>query len=456
VARAFPEIFPAIAEAQPEVLAHHLTEAGDVEPAVAAWRRAGEGALQRGAPADALGHLGRGLEVLGALPDGPARDREEFALQLARGHALLTLKGWAAPEAAAAYARATELGERIADPVRLVLLLIGRWTGICTAAGPLAAQVLADQALAASERSGFDPCRVWAHFAQAATNFYAGRFAEASQSADRALALYDEATALVATVDPAVATLAYAALSAWHLGHPDRAKAFADTGVERARRAGPADRAWAEAMASWVALLRRDVAAVVIHADGALAACTEQPNPVHESKVRIYRGWALAERGQADQGSGALRSHLAAFTQTGQRVSLEALVQCLAETVAWAGQLDEALGLLADAERACQGDEHARADTLRIRAEMLAGKGAAQGEVEATFRDALAWARRQGAKSYELRTATRHATWLRDRGRAAEARELLAPIYGWFTEGFDTRDLVEAKALLEELGGPVC
>src|SRR5436309_2905621 len=317
IARVLAERFHDTAETQPELLAVHYTEAGEAEPAVAAWQRAGERAFGRGALAEAVSHLRRGLAVVATLPESPARAEQEFRLQLPLGQALMVTQAFASPEAAQAFARARVLSAKLDDPVQVVLLLYGLFSSVRTRDGPQAAQPLADQALAAAEQAGRPPLLVVAHHAQAQNRFSAGDLAGAREHCGRALALYDEATQLPGPLDIRIRMLPSAAWTAWHLGHAGEARGYAREAVELAERTGRA--------------------------------------------------------------------------------------------------------------------------------------GADPATVEAMFHEALTVARRQGAKAYELRAGTRYALFLRAHGRIAEARELLAPIYASFTEGFDTRDLIEAKALLEEL-----
>ncbi len=375
VSKALVEHAADLGAAPPELLAQHYTEAGEIEPAVAAWLQAGERGNTRGAHGEAERHLRRGLAVLAMLPEGAGRDEQEFRLQLALGQALIVTKGYAAADTAAAYARAQEMGERVADPAQLALLLMGLWAARINADGPLAAQPLADQVLVAAERSGLAPVQVWAHFAQAATHLQSGRFALAAESADRALALYDADSALISPVDPSIATLAYAAMAAWYLGRPDTARRLALDGVDRARGAGrPADRAWAEVMASVVFIMRREPAVALRHAEQALAACVEESNPYYESVATIYRGWALAEQGQADEGAAIVRAALARHSELGVRLSIEAYTGLLADALAASGQIDAALAVLVEGEGACPGEDSERASTLRRRAELLARK----------------------------------------------------------------------------------
>ena len=290
-----------------------------------------------------------------------------------------------------------------------------------------------------------------AHRAQLLTRFFAGDLAGAREHFGRALALYDEATQLPGPLDIRIRMLPSAAWTAWHLGHAGEARGYAQEAVELAERAGrPAERANVETHAAWLHVFLREPAAAREHATR--AACAETEGMARSSgTVMIFRGWALAEEGQTQEGLAAVRAGLERIIASGQRLLLEFHLGLLADAHTCAGNVAEALAVLADAEGAVPGEEVWRADTLRRRAELLARAGADTATVEETFRDALTVARRQGAKAYELRAGTRYALFLRAHGRAAEARDLLAPVYASFTEGFDTRDLIEAKALLDEL-----
>ncbi len=435
-----------VAEAHPELLAHHHTGAGAADPAADAWQRAGERALERGAHGEAAQHLERGLALLAALPESDTRDGRELRMQITLGQALQTTKGYASPEVAVAYARARELGERVARPAQLVALLVGLWTSAFTREGPLVAQPLADQALAASERRGAERARVWPHIIQGHNRYHLGDLAGAREHLSRALALCDEAAPAPVPVDPRIPALSRGAWTAWQLGYADQARAQARKATELAHACKrPADRAWAESDAARLYAFLREPAEALRHADAALAACAEEPNPFYEGSGRAVRRWALASLGQVEGDS------TTAPAGPVVRLSAELGAGLRAEEHARAGDLVAALRVLAESEGAVPGEEVWRADTLRRRAELLAQTGASASEVETLYNDSLAWARRQGALAYELRTATNYARFLCAHARASEARDLLAPVYARFTEGFDTRDLVEAKALLGEL-----
>jgi class 3 adenylate cyclase len=451
VGKVLLEQFADVAETQPELLAHHFTEAREIAPAVEAWRRAGERTLRRGAPSEAARHLRRGLEVVRALPQGPVRDAHEFHLQLSLGQALTVTKGYG-PEMAAAFAQAQALGEVAATPSEAALLLVGLWGPTLSTQGPAVAAPLAARALAAAERAGLAPGLVWAHLAQGANCYHAGDLAGSRTHLRCALALYDETPVAPVPFNPGIGALGFAALTAWHLGLADEARKHAREGLARAERSGlPADRAWAERFAAILHQLLGNPAAVRVHAERAIMACAEEPNPTDEAIATAHRGWAMAAEGQLPEGIAIAREGTLRMLATGMRVALEHLLTLLADALARADNVADALTTLAEAEGAVPGEEVWRAETLRLRAELLARHGADSADVEAIYHDALAWARRQGAKAYELRTAMSFARWVGGHGRTAEGRNLLTPIYASFTEGFDTPDLIEANALLAEL-----
>ena len=448
-ARALAERYPDTAETQPELLAVHYTEAGEAEHAVAAWERAGTRARARGALGEALSHLRRGLAVLATLPESPARDEQEFRLQLPLAQALMMTQAFASPEVAEALARARVLGAKLRDPGQVVLLLCSLTASAIYRDGPGAAQALADQALAVAEQAGRSSLLVLAHNAQGMNRFFAGDLPGAREHCGRALAARPRDDTRIPT--HRIATLPLAAMVAWHLGLSDEARRYAHEAGELAERARrPADRASAETNVTFLHVLLREPAAVREHAER--AACAETESMARPSgTLMVVRGWALAQEGQTQEGLAVIHAGLERFRASGQRFNIEFHLGLLADAHAGAGNVAEALSVLADAEGAVPGEEVWRADTLRRRAELLARAGRDTATVEATFEEALTVARRQRSKAYEFRAATRYARFLCGHGHATEARALLAPLYASFTEGFDTRDLIEAKALLDEL-----
>jgi hypothetical protein len=266
--------------------------------------------------------------------------------------------------------------------------------------------------------------------------------------------LCDEATVAPVPFDPRIGALGFAGLTAWHSGLAEEARRHVRDGLERAEQSGrPADRAWAARFAATLDQFMREPEAARRHAERALAACAEEPNLVEEGIATTLLGWAIGAEGDPSRGIATIREGMDRVLATGMRLLLGQHLALLADLQARTGDVTGALASLAEAECSVPGEEASRAETYRLRAELLGRHGADPSAVETTFRAALDTARRQGAKTYELRTATSYARFLREHGRPAEARDLLAPIYGWFTEGFDTRDLIEAKGVLEDLRG---
>jgi class 3 adenylate cyclase/tetratricopeptide (TPR) repeat protein len=453
VARLLLADFPSVAEAHPELLAQHYTHAGDAEPAIEAWQRAAERAFRTGAASAAEAHARRGLALLDTLPENPARDQRELGLQVLLGQAVSITKGYASAEVEAPLSRVRTLGPRIDDPIKWTLNVVMLWGMMITRDGPLAARPFADEALVAAERAG-PAVKAWAYFPQVSTNFYCGNYSAACDYAARAVALYAEAEPLSSLIfDVRVTCETYAAVAELFLGHADRARHTMREVVAHAQRTGrPIDRSWAGSFAAFMFASLDDYAAMAPHVAGTLEACAVEPNTVYQATADITASWAMAKQGEIDAGITCIRSALNKLTSTGQRLGLEQNLGHLADALARAGRFDEALSVLADAEGACPGDEYYRAETLRLRAEVLSHTAATDADVEPTFHAALDWSRRQGAKMFELRTSVSYARWLRNHHRAADGRNLLAPICAWFTEGLDTRDLQDARALLDELG----
>jgi class 3 adenylate cyclase len=459
VAAALAEHFPEVAAAQPELLAHHNSEAGDASRAAQAWLQAGELAMQRGGAAhEAESHLLRGLEMVERMPAGSERDGLEFRLQLQLGYALVMTRGYGAGEVQQAHRRAQALGEGLGDPVQVATLLMGLWLSTYGRSGPAAAQPLADQVLAMVERAGLEHLRIWPHLAQGMTRFQAGDLAGAREHLARGRALHCENTTPQMGLDPLVGVLVFQALTEVHRGNADQARTHAQSAIEWAERCGvPGAGAWARLYAAVLSSHLRDAEAAATYIK-LVADAGPEPLLGQRDMLDQLCGWVLVEQGRLAEGIELLRKHVQGRLAGGERLGLEWRIGLLADGLGRSGQLEEALRLLGQAEGVLAGPSLFRPETLRLRAELLAeAAGAADpevaaAEIEATFRSALDMALAQGAHTYALRTAASFARWLRGRGRAAEGRDLLAPIHAGFTEGFETRDVREAAALLDELG----
>jgi class 3 adenylate cyclase/tetratricopeptide (TPR) repeat protein len=443
--------FPENAGRQPELVAHHHTEAGDFEPAVAAWQRAAEQAFARSALREATAHYTSALAALASLPESAERDQRELLLQVALEGVLIMTKGYAAPETAQVNARARTLGARHGDPAQLLMVLMGHWVVTLTRGHLAAAQALADQVLESAERDARRPSLVFGHLAQGTTRVHRGDLLNARVHLEKAVGLHGPEEAFRVSVDPGVLAWTYAALATWQLGFADASRTRVREGVALARRLGRAqDVAAALTYGLLHHVLARDPQSVLEQVDELIQLGTDHELRNFLAFGLIWRGWALAEQGQCDEGIAQLRQGiemLRAIHPHGLAVGYA--LGLLAEAYARSGGSAEARAVLEEGLTALSEEGTQKPALLHLRGALLARDGAPG--AEASFREALALSRCRGARMYELRAATSLARLWRDQGKRTEARDLLAPLYAWFTEGFDTRDLQNAKALLDDL-----
>jgi class 3 adenylate cyclase/predicted ATPase len=459
IAQVLEAQFPEVVETQPELLAQHYTEAGLSVQAIPHWQRAAQQALQRSAHMEATNHLTKGLELLTTLPDTPGRAQQELDLQLALGPALMATKGFAAPEVEQTYARARALCAKVGDTPQLFPTLGGLCRFYQTRGALPRARELGEQLYRLAQRAAAPTPRLEAHDALGTILFFLGEYAAARMHLEQGIALADptaqRALALRLGVAPGVRCLAHAAHALWCLGYPAQAVGRSQEALALAQALShPRSLVMARHFAAFLHHRRREAPAVQVQADSLLPLATAQGFPLWVGYGTFWRGWALAVQGQGAVGLAQMRHGMAAILATGQTLTRPLCLVLLAEAAGHAGQVEEGLRLLAEAlaslETSGRGD--LLAEVHRLQGELLlrhATLDAAQ--AEACFHQALAIARRQQAKSWELRAAMSLARLWQQQGKRQEARELLAPIYGWFTEGFDTADLQEAKALLEAL-----
>jgi predicted ATPase len=449
--------FPMKAASEPEVVARHAEAAGRIDEAITYLQRAGAQAQERSAHAEAIAHFRKGIGLLGMQADGGARDAREVTLQLSLGASLVAARGYAHPETEAAYERARLLAERWGDAARLGAARIGLSTVYGNRGEIERARALAAEVLAAAEARGDAEQALIGHDQVAVPEHYQGRFASSLAHCERTLTLYEPAqhhdVARVFSTDNAVGALGYMAWNFWHLGRPDRALAGAEEAVARARRlTHPFSLAFAlffEAASHWS---RRDHARQRERSAEVIALSEEQGFPLW---LGLGRAWHAAARMAAgDAGAlDAIADGLALAGETGSQAGAPALFGLLAEAQHAAGELAAAQATVATglAIAAQTGQPFWDADLHRLDGDLLFATGGAADQAATHYHRALAIAREQGARSFELRAAISLARLWQRQGEPAEARALLAPVYAWFTEGFDTGDLVEAKALLDEL-----
>jgi predicted ATPase len=459
IVRLLEERFPETVAAEPELLAQHCMEAGLVERAVDYWQRAGQQALARSAMAEAVAHLSKGLEVLMGLPAGPERQRRELLFQLALGQASLAARGFAAPETGRAYARASELCRELGDVSEFFPALYGQFI-VHFQRGELAmAHEAARDLLQLAGDRGDAAARVTGHRIVGSALYHLGRMVESRAHLEEGLALYeperDRGSAFVYALDSRVVCLFWLVHVLFALGYPEQARARMSQGLAYARKlAHPYTLAYALCVACIFHARHRPGGETRAEADTLIALATEQGFPLPAAVGTVISGWASASEGLAGEAIEQMRRGLADYTATGAALWVPDLLPLLAQAHGRAGQPAAASNLLDEAlDRVERTDGRwLEAELHRIRGELLLTfPGAEHLEAEACFRRALAVAREQGAQTWVLRAATSLGRCWRDQGRRVEARDLLAPIYGWFTEGFDTADLKDAKALLDEL-----
>jgi predicted ATPase len=452
-AQVLEERFPERVAAEPEVIARHYDQAGLAAPATTHYQRAGERATRRSAYEEAIGHLRRALALVETLPDTRERNRQELGLQMAIGAPLAAARGWSHPEYERTYTRARELASQIGESPELPRVLVGTADAYLAKGDLATAAEVAREALAAAERTGEAFDVLSAHYEVGATLFWQGNFSWALQHLEQSLRLYNPGAQ--GSLYEAFAR-AHAAQCHVYLGHPDRALALSEAAVALAKRVGhPLSLANALAQAAVVHFQRGEPDRMRERAEEVVGLAEQLGFPFWLGWGRALRGWVRVESGEGEAGIAEMQQAMVELARIGTGLGAPLFLSMLAEGLRKVGRHDEALGALglglAQAEQ--QGQHFYDAELHRLRAEILLDMdGNAVEEAEALFNQSLEIARRQEAKTFELRAATSLARLWQRQGQRDAARDLLAPVYEWFTEGFDTRDLKDAKALLAELG----
>jgi len=466
IAEALESQFADIVESQPELLARHCTEAGLIEKAAGLWGKAGQRSLARSALIEAEAQLTRALALMAALPSTPVLRREEIKFQVGAVNALMNTKGFAAHETIASIEqarvlieRAEALGEPSEDPLLLFTVLYGFWAASFIAFSGDATRELAARFLAVAEKQGATIPRMIGHRLMGSSLACAGALAEGRMHFDQGLALYNSAEhRRLATLfghDMRVVMLAYRAISSWMLGYPDAALADVEHGLNYARAIDHAPSlmhvlTWT----STVHILSGNYAAADARSNELIALAEEKGAAFWKATGMIGRGWLFAATGKTSDAVHILTAGLTALRSTGATVGMPLFLSHLAGAHADVGSLDDAKRRIAEAMTAVEtsGERWCEAEIHRMAGEIaLMSPGRDTANAEAYFKCALEIAHAQQARSWELRAATSMARLWRDQGKRSQARDLLAPVYGRFTEGFDTLDLKEAKGLLDQL-----
>jgi predicted ATPase/DNA-binding SARP family transcriptional activator len=439
-------------------LARHFEKAGLVTRAIDYLHQAGNRTVRLSANEEAIGHFNRGLALLDSLPETMERHRQELNLQIALFAPLAGARGYGARELGEAYTRARELGEKVGDPHQLFLVLYGLWGHNLVRSELRTSQKLAEECLTLAHEVAVPAFLMEAHRMTDETAFYRGEFASARTHFEQSLALYDRyehrAHAAIYGQDPGVALLSHGCCILWHLGYPDQALERSKEAIALAEeQTHPFSLAFALCYSAMLHQYRREEQAVQELAEAAINLSTEQGFVFWLAQASFLRAWALVGQGQAAEGISAMRQSLDDWRAIGTEFLVAYTSALLAEAYAKAGQLDEGLALLEEALKVIDAKDQGlyEAELHRLKGEFLLMRGGAEAEVEEDFCKAIEVARRRSAKSQELRaTMSLTRLWQRQ-GKLAEARSMLAEIYGWFTEGFDTSDLKQAKVLLQEL-----
>jgi predicted ATPase len=452
VVRALVAHFPEQVDAEPEIVARHAERAGLLDEAVTYYQRAGERAVARSALLEAAGHFTTALQLLGTLPNAPGRAQETLDLQVLLGQALAATKGYGAREVTDAFARARELARQVGGTPQLLSVLFGLWTSIAGQGEFRIARDLADELLAVAERARMRAEMVWGHLAHGINHFSLGDAATAREHLNQVVALYKTVERPARPSDPGVMALSYASFNSWTLGLFDEAREHSRESLELAERLrNPLAVAWAGFFTAMLHVVLREPLRALEHAEPVIALCTEHQFSLFVGLTTIVRGAAISEDGRHEEGLAELRKGLGLYFATGQRVSHRLYLALLAQACMAAGAIDEAAATVEEALGMRTDERFFEPELHRLRAELLSRQGAEPARVEGSFRAAIELARRQAARALELRAATSYARWLRIARRADEARQHLDQVCRWFPGGLDIRDLVDAKALLEEL-----
>jgi class 3 adenylate cyclase/predicted ATPase len=457
IAQALETLSPELMDSQPELFAQHYAEAGLVERSVICWGKAGHRSAARSAMAEAAAQLQKGLDQLALVPDNPERQRQELEFWSALGAVLQAVKGFAAPETGHAYARARELWEQLGSPSDFLQVPYGQSFHHMVRGELDLALRLAEDLLRVSRQRNDSAGLVLGHLSSGRNLFIGGKFAPSRSHLDEVLALYDPISHRSLThqagFHPQNDSQAILGILLFCLGYSDQALARSGAAIAEARRlAHPPSLASSLFLGAILLSHVGDNAALGERVDQLVAVTTEQGFPLWRAAGTTFRGWVKVKNGDVTEGISLLRSGSAAYRATGAELWMPYYIALLARACEIAGQVEEDLTLLDDALQVAErtGERWFAAELTRHKGQLLLRQGRTEA-AEELYRKALSIAQEQRAKLWELRGAASLARLRRDQGRHSEARDLLAPVYGWFTEGFDTPDLKEAKALLDEL-----
>ncbi len=437
-----------------EELAHHYSRGDNLEKAVEYLGQAGQQAAQRSAYADAINRLTLALDLLQKLPDSPQRIQQELLLQLALGPALTIVKGRTAPEVERVYTRARQLCEGLGETPELTPTLFGLWSLYFLRADLQRARELAQQLLRQAQSSQ-DPVQLlYAHLVTGHTSYGLGEFVRSREHAEIAISIYnpDRHRAFGFQYLYSLCGISWAL---WHLGYPDQALKRNNEALAIAQTlSDPMSLALAQTFAGALRQYRGETREAERHAETTLNLCFENGLPNFFDYSTVLSGWVMVHQGHNQEGTEQIQKGLAALHESGAEFRKPYFLCLLAEACLDANHYDQGLGALQEALAAADKNEDRshQPDIHRLEGELLLRRDSSNAsQAQTCFERAIEVARKQGAKSLELRATTSLSRLLASQGKRAEARAMLAEIYNWFTEGFDTHDLKDAKTLLDDL-----
>jgi predicted ATPase len=442
----------------PERVAYHYSEAGYYTEAVPYWQQAGRRAYERSANLEAIGHLTQGLQVLARLPETPAHQHQELLLQTTLGAVYTAAKGYAAPEVEQAYARAHTLCQQAGDMRQLFPILVGLWNFYFVRGASQTAYQLGEHLLSTATQAQ-DPVRqLRAHAALGEIHFHTGQLQQAQTHLQQGISLYTSPTQRSYAVQtPTVACLAYAAWTAWHRGYAEQALQLCQEAVTLARQLShPLSLAIALHFTGTVYQFRREPQAAQELVAEATQLAREQGFPFWEASGMIVWGWTRAMQGEETAGIAQIQQGLMAFRATGAEIQLPSWLALLAEAYHQAAQPDAGLEVVEEALAMAHktGERYYEAELYRLQGELhRQARPADLGTQEACFQKALTLARSQQARFWELRAAISLSRLWQRQGKSRAARQLLTALYDSFTEGFETADLQEARAVINVFAG---
>jgi predicted ATPase/ABC-type dipeptide/oligopeptide/nickel transport system ATPase component len=447
---------PESAHDEPEKLGHHLTEAGFPEQAIPYWQRAAEIAIRRSAIREGISYLGTALDTVRKLPESPQRTRLELDLQIALGPALMAMNGYGAPEVEAVYSRARQLCEQSEETPKLFTVLRGLW-GYYVVRGELeTAYELGDRCVALARRARKQPLALWAHYAVGMTLYHLGEFTSALDHFEKGMDLYDvrKRNFQRALQDPGVACLSYRALTQWIIGYPDQALRTSQDAVNLAKSLNhPFSMAYALSIEGLVNQFCRNVQESRRQAEAAESLCRERSISYWFAWGPILRGWAMTTQGEGKDGIKEILRGLAAYSSTGAEIARPLFLGMLADAYRKVGKTRDGLAAIAQGLDKIRetGDRFYEPELHRLKGELLlATHRDHRSDAEACFRHALSISRERNARSFELRAAMSLNRLRQGSDNSGEVRKLLKKAYGWFSEGFDSPDLKEARLALDQ------